>query len=153
VITWQWDKVSEKIDLRFVGNTITATLDAIRLTLMQTMTTEELINVIGEPSHVVVDAGDSSPGRPNLYSLSYVYLNHGVAVDFGATLAPTKPIVSRDRQFKTLELYEPSKQGYRNATGMAMETLDQLLIKWQGFRDFDFYCPQAYPKEPDRCKQ
>jgi hypothetical protein len=150
---WRWKDVSEHIELSFLEITQTAKLALIRPTLIQTMTLAELISEYGEPTHVVVSAGDSSPGRPNLYSLSYVYLNYGVAIHMDATFAPKKPTISRESKFNMLDIFEPSKEGYQNATGMAMETIDQLLIKWQGFRDFDFYCPQAYPKEPDRCKQ
>src|SRR5262249_26308193 len=89
-------------------------------------------------------ATPNAQGTPFLvvtYDFEIVYIPQGFTV---FTLGSGKPSISNDMRLSGPVFFAPSKEGYAAALETKAQHLD-LLVPWQGIKDFDFYCRDPYP--------
>ncbi len=103
---------------------------------------EDVINAYGEPSHVYASAyPNPEPGSGISYYVKLVYLNRGFDISMGVISKTDsgKPILSSSSKFTDIDFFATGLDGFAKFYSGITEMPD-LLVPWQGFKDFDYYC-------------
>lgn len=150
-LTWNWKDSHSSVEVSFNGNTPSSTIVLIQPHFSQSLTLGQVIAAFGEPSHVLVSSGPGAePTSPQVSSISFIYLDHGISLHTKATVQPSQPLVSPDVQLTMVNIFEPGELGYNRAMGRGLQ--DKLsLVAWQGYKDFSLYCKLTYPHESELC--
>lgn len=127
-------------------------ITSLRLYFETSFTLDEVIEMYGEPSHVLVGAGRPPDiGHGNVYDLTIVYLPQRFMLRFLGKSPFQKAAIQGNMRFQTVEFFAPVKAGLPPTTGMTPDTV-AVMIPWQGFQEFDFYCRIRYAGELQRCE-
>lgn len=103
---------------------------------------KDIMQAYGEPSHVIATAFPNPDINSGLtYSIKIVYINQGFALDMGVISkdGSNKPTLSADLSLTRPDFFVPSVDGFATAY-KGLQPQPKLLVPWQGFKSFDFYC-------------
>jgi hypothetical protein len=100
---------------------------------------QDITQAYGEPDYVLSSICYPYPNtKCHTFYLSFYWLSHGFSLSGGGKI---KPNVTSDMPLEGLIFFVPNdKKAAANATGSGDEV--NLMVPWQGFKDYDFYCRQ-----------
>ncbi len=103
----------------------------------------DVIQVYGEPSHVVAEIRYPPDSGTAFYDLTFVYMSYGFALSTSG-LNYMKPIPNESIRLSSPIFFVPNNEGFTQAFDIPF----QVLVPWQGFKSFDFYCRDESTFEP-----
>ncbi len=155
-LLWSWSASATKRDYPDGGFAVYKANDPSKTVLViipkyeaTTFTYKEISAAFGEPSHILVTAEHcvDFPPCPRFY-FTLVYLNKGLKVKlFLDSVKLKQPAINDQMIFSGIEIFEPGLDGYAKAytvnkvAGYQVPFEEgKLLVSWQGFKSFEFYC-------------
>lgn len=136
-VLWEWVDRGEGGEAIFHAQTPSSPVYAIHPNLPTTFRFGDVIQVYGEPSHVMARSYyGPDVGSGIFYDLSIVYLSQGFILYDGKG---GKPVLSADTRFSGVTFFVPGDEGLEAALGGTDPYLT-WITPWQGMKDFDFYC-------------
>lgn len=134
-IVWNWSNGGGGF-ASFLAKTPSQIVYSISPSFEVAFRLSDIIQVYGEPSHVetvVYFAG----GIWWSYSISFVFLNHGFKL---GSHSYEKPVINSDFPVFGLTFFPvTTEEEYIKS----VPNEPQRLVKWQGYKGFDFYCRNA----------
>ncbi len=129
-LDWTWADGSDGGRATFHAQAITQPVSAISPAFPTPISLHEVIQAYGEPSYVVATAYHGPDfGSGIFYSLSIIYESLGIRLHIGDAF---KPVLSEEMLFSDVLFYDPSDEKFIKP--------QELLVPWQGIRDFSYYC-------------
>ena len=120
------------------------------------ITIKDIVNAYGNPSHIMVSAGNEGPDIDDqiYYSIQVYYIQLGFSFAPKYGIEPSvPPSISPETTVGYVEFFPTSIDGLSTAFRWDAERLKSELIPWQGTFDFDVYCKLRYaPDELWRCE-
>jgi hypothetical protein len=143
-INWKWIGNQEHGGASFDGNTTQQIVRRIGLGFSQRILLKDVIQAYGQPTHIAVRAGYEEPGSV-ASSIQIVYASQGFWID---TVSPRD--IGPDLWLNSVSLFSP---GIDNFAQLFPEYKDNptLLVPWQGYQNFAFYCRDEY--EGKACRE
>lgn len=139
-IEWTWLKNNQKGGLAsFYTKEDPQIIKYIRPFYGKTYNYEEINKSYGSPSHILATAQvDIHNVQKFIYSVKFIYLTSGfvLTADSYSTEGGhnNKPAITENIKFVSVEFFEA------NFTGFLQISDPKLLVSWQGFKPFEFYC-------------
>lgn len=96
----------------------------------------DIIKAYGDPSHVIVGY-ETHQGQIARYYIYIIYLMQGFVVSIPEN-NPIIPIISSDLLLEKPQFFIPNADGLEKIKPSLFSK--NLLVSWQGFKDFRFYC-------------
>lgn len=97
----------------------------------------EIIQTYGEPNAVIAAPMRVSPENNIInYHLQFIYLNQGFAL---GTIFEKEPSINADVGLDRVVFFPPGTYDQHTSLDNISE---QMMVPWQGFKDFRFYCRQ-----------
>jgi hypothetical protein len=116
---------------------------------------EDVIKAYGEPSHVYASASPNpEPGSGMSYYIKLVYLAKGFDLSMGVISKPDsgKPALSLNSKFNDIDFFATGLTGFvKFYPGISNKP--DLLVPWQGFKDFDYYCRDSSGSGKEDCSK
>ncbi|MBU0490507.1 MAG: hypothetical protein KKA73_08915 [Chloroflexi bacterium] len=97
----------------------------------------DVIQVYGDPSHIMADSYHPPDSNDVLYDLRILYLSQGFWLEGYGGFA--KPTLSADTSFEYVSFFVPGEEGLLVALD-GWAAFSDMFVLWQGMRDFDYYC-------------
>jgi hypothetical protein len=152
-VVWKWSGTDFGGDITFAATSISHEVSIIHVYTAESFSLDEVMAAFGSPSHIMVSAGRGPDiGSPVTYDLSIVYLDRGFMVPYIGDDITLKPLLSADLPFYSVDFFQPSLEGMTGTSGLAPADVEQMLLPWQGIKDFDYYCKQRYGNDSDVCQ-
>lgn len=132
----------------YAAKTQTQTIYAIEpyFSLASNFTLNDFIQTYGQPEQVI-----ATYTMPDLNTYSYdlflVYLSKGFVLY--NTGLDNKPTLKLDMPIKGVEIFSSTLDGYNIVYDKTIYK-SKLFIKWQGLKDFDYYC-RMYDQSTKHC--
>jgi hypothetical protein len=110
---------------------------------------QEVIKAYGEPEYVIATAQANLHGYGYSYYFSVIYLSLGfsLSVEGSVELA-----VSDNLRLTRVEFFTPTVEGFALAH-KALQPQPKLFVRWQGFKDFQFYCRDPFGNGTENCSK
>ena len=124
----------------------------IRLGTSEVLSLGEVIEAYGDASHVLALAEPSAEAR-TVFWLSVVYMPQGFNLSIAFEYDGRQPVFQGRTMVERVHFFVPTSDGYDQGLGplMGIPTPSDLLVPWEGFKEFAFYCREApAPNNPDR---
>ncbi len=115
----------------------------------------DIIQAYGEPSHVIATAYPNPDiGSGLTYSVKIIYLSQGFAFDKGIVTKDEsyKPIINGELYLLGPDFFAPDLDGF-GAAFRGLQPQPKLLVPWEGFKSFDFYCRIPAEKGVEDCSK
>lgn len=136
VVSWDWLGGQQGGGAEYPARTSTQVIFAISPIFYTTYSLREIMEVYGNPSHIIAEA-KIAPDMPKIfYSFWVVYLSQGIALRGGG---PDKPELDAHTLFYSVGFFVPTQEGLEQSVRFAKEHPD-WVIPWEGFKGFDYYC-------------
>jgi len=139
-ITWEWylDNKLYVSDASFDPKDPNQVIYSIRPTFEVSLTPskvdlklKDVIQEYGEPPYVI--ALNNRLVKNNHYNFTFIYVTRGVSFQ---SSVDKKSNFNSNMKLEKPELFIPTEAGFQKIFG----PLRLIAIKWEGFKDFDFYC-------------
>jgi len=144
-VIWRWTDGTPGGEIHFSSRSSDNTIRDIAPFQNKTFALGDVMKSYGEPTHVratIIEKVnyERTPSGPSpidtSYTLMVVYLEQGFALSVGGAITPT---LSPELQMDGLVFFVPGEAGAK-AVFYPPDRFFQHLVRWQGFRRFDFYC-------------
>ncbi|HEX2914517.1 MAG TPA: hypothetical protein VH186_27195 [Chloroflexia bacterium] len=120
-------------------------IDLIRPKYTITFKLSQVIAKYGEPSHVIaIDVTGPDLGSPKEYYLGFVYLPMGFLLYLKTGNIPT---LTADIALSGPQFFIPGEDGFRRFGSPPLK----VLVPWQGYKDFAFYCRSQFDSGTSPC--
>ena len=147
-ISWSWkaslglgEKAASEGGYIYYDNTGSQLVDIVAPNLYISYRFSNIIKIYGEPEYVIAQGFYAYPEATTpSYSLGIVYLTQGFLL-YAEGLTDKRINLDGNTSLGKVLFFTPSSEGFskleRNVSGFLAT---KYLIKWQGFRDFGYYC-------------
>jgi hypothetical protein len=134
--------------IRYQANTPDQIIYKIVPYYFTTFNFSEIIPFYGEPSHVIATVVLNEDFSYS-FELRYVYLTRGFQLESGILTKDksNKPIIAPNTEMANLTFFAPGIDGF----DAAQKQRKNLLVPWQGYKSFDFYCRDVYETGKEDC--
>lgn len=138
---WNWydpnqTKYSKSVDGRitFSANTDNSNVTSIRTPNFAPITLETIFKKFGEPNYIIATVNLHKADDTNFF-LIFIYLDNGFLVS--GSYQGTPPTINSILNINNASFFIPGK------AGLAQYTEVSGLKKWEGFKDFSYYCTRT----------
>ncbi|MBN9391034.1 MAG: hypothetical protein J0I20_23600 [Chloroflexi bacterium] len=157
-ITWEWsflptDDTSTGGEMDIYLNKPDQLINYIVPYFHSEYSLQEIIKAYGEPSHVSANF-TINPNYSISYGLAIYYQNVGLSLSTGSISRkgePNKLTLTPQTTFGSIVFYAPDLTGKIVYTPVPQDPA--ILIPWQGYKDFDFYCRDAVKTQVTDCSR
>lgn len=94
---------------------------------------KDILKAYGEPTYIIALRTGPPLFNKIVYTVTFIYVNYGMAVE-GSFYK--KSGFNQNLMLKSPELFVPTETSFRKI----FNGINQLAVKWEGFKDFSFYC-------------
>jgi hypothetical protein len=136
-IGWKWTDSQEPAGISFDGNTIRKTVRRVGLIFKQPILLKDVIQAYGQPTHVAVSAGHDQAGGVTS-SIQIVFVPQGFWVN---TISPR--VIGPDLWLNYVQLFSPGIENFTESFS-DYKSNPNLIVPWQGYQSFEFYCRDEY---------
>jgi hypothetical protein len=98
---------------------------------------KDIFSFYGEPDHIIAVYGFQEGTQPQPHRVSLIYLNQGLILS-NITKGP-EPTLTPDTIFTEVFFFVPGQQGF-NFVDSLEDLRGDVMVEWQGFKDFKYYC-------------
>lgn len=148
-VSWNYGTNGTHGTASYQANSSTQVIRIVGAGFQKSFKFSELIAAYGQPTHMDVTAGTivDQHGLTFTYGVLVIWIDQGFALGVGGF---TKPNITNDLSLDGLRFFEPTLEKYAKTYPYPEAN---MLVPWQGFKDFDFYCRDPYSKSGEDCRK
>lgn len=155
-ITWYWAVSPGRNggEINFFSNTQNPVVRSIKPNINKEYNLQDIIATYGEPSHVLA-LFVINPDFSTSYELRIIYLTQGFTLAQSYSIKKndkTRPEFNTSTFFSLFEFFEPTTDGTTEYKG-GMQVKPGILIPWDGFKGFAYYCRDASTNGQKDCSR
>jgi hypothetical protein len=151
--SWKWQSTNGPYktdgELQFINKEGTQIVGQIVIFYEKSFKLGEIIQSLGNPTYV-----SASLGIGEIATNIYAYTTKLYFVKYGFVLylsSKTKLLIDQDTLFNIVQINNYDPFGYNNSPSLpAVKDRQDLLVPWQGYNNFDFYCRAGYGQDGKR---
>jgi hypothetical protein len=136
-ISWEWSDSQEPAGISFDSNIAQQTVRRIGLIFKQPFLLKDVIETYGQPTHVAASAGYNEAGGITT-AVQIIFASQGFWVN---TTAPRD--IRPDLWLNYVQLFSPGIGNFAQFFPDYKSNPD-LIVPWQGYQSFEFYCRDEY---------
>jgi hypothetical protein len=112
---------------------------------------KNIIDDIGQPSHVVVSVGLPNGNREQTFDMSLLFLQRGVYVQLNHSGVSSNVSAQPDTPITMIRMFTTKTDHLQRLLGVSPDALTRGLVNWQGYGSFVDYCLKNPNIETTNC--